>query len=314
MTNDEIINLVKDLTGIATGGLMNAQQLSEFIETTIEMSDFLREVRVESGIATQLDLDTLGINSRVLRGIVEGQRAAGAGVNPAKRSLVPTDMILPMEVGFSYLRKALGGNPSSSSEAGNKVNAAIIRAMQKQLATDSVDLAWNGDKSLVADPFLKLVDGFLVKAAACNTVLKGTFSANDKIKDVLKAMKLKLPSKYKINPADLKFYMNPNTEDQYRDELGEKNTTLGDIMIAKNEPAYYKSILCRPLFAVPENKIMLTIPANLVLGYGQTFSTETQRQVLLQQLDIAMTTSLDANFVIPEAVVLFTKEESQVSV
>ena len=314
MTNEDIIALVKDLVGVSTGGTMNAQQLSEFIETTIEMSDFLQEVRVESGIATSLELDTLGINSRVLRAIVEGQRAVGAGLKSGKRSLVPVDMMLPMEVGFSYLRKALGGTPSSSSESGNKVNAAILRAMQKQLSTDSVDLAWNGNKALIADPFLKLVDGFLVKADACETVLKGSFGANDKIQNVLDSMIVKLPTGYKIKPEDLRFYMNPNTENKYRKELGERNTALGDLLLVKKEPVYYMDVLCRPLFAVPEERIMLTIPGNLAIGYGQTLSTETQRQVMLQQLDIAMTTSLDANFVIPEAVVLFTKETKQVAV
>lgn len=259
MQNAELIELMKTIT-TGTGGQVSPQELNDFIDTMVDSDDFLKEITVETDIVTTLNIDALDADTRGLRGVTEGTDIEDANeIEIPRRSLTPVEVARPFDITMKFLRKNIG-KEGAETKIQNKFMSLFRR--------DVVDLAWNGDKTQVSDPFLKLVDGYIVRAKAdANTnKLANGFTEDDKIRDVLDGIWDTLPDKYKSDVTGLKFYMSHSNYDKYRRELTGKATGLGDML--STQALVSNGVACRPLFAVPPTEIVLCNPQNLNIGFG----------------------------------------------
>jgi len=301
MSNEEIIKLIKAQILTTAGGQLSAKELDAFIDTCVEQSKFLGMARVERDIATTLNLDTLGVSSRIM---VKGTEATEpsadekAGVSIGRRSLTPIEAILPYDISFSFLRSNI---EKEGAEA--KINNVFAR----QFANDTVDLAFNGDTAS-ANGCLKITDGYIKRAKADADAHTDTYVADDKIIDVLLAMLETLPSKWRGNLSELAFLMSPKNELKYRQELATRNTALGDIYLVKNDPIAFQGIKCEPIAQMPDTEIMLTMPINLAVGYGSELRVGKQLQERKRLVEYTLGTFVDANYVVSDQVVLFTQQ------
>ncbi len=307
MTNEEIIAVVKGAITTSTGGLVNPQELQSFIELVVKNSTFLTDIRVETGIQKSLELSTLGIASRVLRKGVEGEAPDSTGVTIGKRTLTPAEVILYTEITYSWLRKAIGGTADLNPDGNNAALEQVNNLIAAQFANDLVDLAWNGKKTTTpANAFVNILDGYLTKAAADDGTHKDTFGDTDKVPDILGEMLDLLPNQYRNRTNELRYFVSPKMESAYRKALGSRNTALGDLMMTKNEPVYYNGILVNPVFAVPDTALMLTMSQNLAVGFGQQMLVEREKDIKKRTVDIVMTSEVDVEYAISDAVVIFT--------
>jgi hypothetical protein len=257
--------------------------------------------RTERDIIKTLNLDVIGVSNRLLRLAVESTAPGTVMAGTiARRSLTPVEVILPYDISMKFLQKNIEGS---------NAEATINRMFAKQFGTDSVDLAFNGDTADVgADKdFLNIIDGYLVKALADGDAHNDNFAAVDPMADVLAAMLKTLPAKWRTDRAGLRYFCSPGNEDKYRDELGVKNTSLGDLMILSNNPVVYKGIQVKPLSCLGDDKIMLTRPDNLAIGYGPDMRVGRFLDERKRLLEYTITTDIDANYVISDQIVLFTK-------
>lgn len=306
MTNEEILALISKALTTSAGGLMNAQQLEEFILTGVNSSDFLSEIRVETNIAKTLDLDTLGVTPRMLRkGVEVTSPTAGDAITPAKRQLIPTEVIAYEAISYSWLRQALGGMPDFNPDAKSKAEEQIQRLLQQQYLADIVDLYFNGDTDSEND-FLKCIDGILVRAAADSGVHKDSFTESSSLHEVMNAMLDELPEPYQQDPDKLRFYVSPKTRRKYRKQESARETIKGDAARYSKMPLYCEDVLVKPVFAIPDDKIILTLPLNNVVGWGTQMMVEREKNILKRQVDLVMASDVDANYVISDAVVVFT--------
>jgi hypothetical protein len=312
MDNKEIeafvTKVMKGMITTGAGGQVNTQQLAAFIETTIDMSGFLKTISNYTDIVNQLDLDTLGIGTGIIRAGVEGINPEELiGITNSKRSLAPIELLVPVAISYEYLRRAIGTNGGAfNPDSVNAVEEAITRAIAKQFATDLVSLFFNGDKTS-QDNFTKSIDGIIVKAAADNNVKKGNYTDADPLVTVFKKMLVDLPKKYRDDKASLRYYVSPDTELAYREYLAKRNTQLGDSILFKNEPVYYNGILIEPNFAMPDNRMILTKPENFAVGYGSTMSIDRDKDILARKVVIVSSCYNDFNYRLSELMVMYSK-------
>jgi len=307
MTNEEIIQLIMKTITTSAGGNMNQQQLDEFILEGVKSSDFLSEIRIETGIQKSLKLDRLGVNPRMLRPGVEATApTAGDNISPAYRELTPKEVIAYESLSYSFLRQALGGAADFNPDVKTKVEEQIQALLQAQYLADIVDLFFNGDTGS-GTAFLTCLDGLLVKAAADSEVHTDNYSANSKLYDVFTAMLNALPEQYQQDPANLRFYVSKKTKRRYKTEESLRETLKGDSLRFASMPVFCEDVLVKDVFAVPDGKIILTLPKNLSVGWGTEMLVERDKDIKKRVVDLVMTSTVDVNHVIGDALVLFTE-------
>jgi len=314
MDNKELIAIVKGIIDTNVGGLVTTKQLDKFITTIVDKSGFLKRGRVERNIATTLQLDRLGIDSRVLRKKVEAVApTTPTGVTREYEVLTPSKVILYSQLSYDWLQKALGGTPNLNPDSANAVENLVYDLLAKQFANDLVDLGFNGDTTQTGDDFLKIMHGWLKKFSLNASCHNDTYAGSDVLTDIFDAMYEAMPTEFKIDSSKLKYLVNPKTATAYRRLLGERNTALGDLMMVKNEPLYYNGILIDPIWAMPEDHIVLSFDENFAIGFGQNMLVERDKDIKAQTIDLVVTADIAYNCVIPEAVVYYTKSYRQLS-
>lgn len=307
MNNEELIKIVKGVIDTNVGGLVSTQQLKQFITTIVDKSAFLKTIRVETDIPVTRDLDTLGIASRVLRKKIENTAPDPTSVTRGVRSLTPHKVILYAQLTYDWLQKAIGGTPDLNPDVANAAEKAVYDLLAIQFGNDLVDLGVNGE-DISADPFLGIMNGYITKAKADGDAHTETYGADDKLADVFDLALTTMPDNFKVDQAKLKYYVSPSNAQKYKKDLATKNTALGDLMMVKNEPIYYSGIEIVSLFAMPSTEVLLTMPENLAIGFGQKMLIERAKDIKAQHIDLVVSADVDYNYVVSDALVLFTQE------
>lgn len=309
MTNAEIIALIKSTFISSIGGTLSTQQLDKFITTLIDKSEFLKRIRLEKGIATTRNLDRLGIESRKTRKKVEGvDPNVDADASYGVTALTPVKLMLKTKVTYDFLQKAIGGSLDMNPEAGNALENLIHDLVTTQFGNDITDGFFNFDTEETGDDFLKTMDGLVKKISANTGVDRDTYASGDALTDVFTDMLDAMPTEHAKDLTKLRFYVNPKLERAYRRAIAERNTALGDLYLIKNEPVYFESVLVDPIWAFPEDKILLSHDANLALGWGQEAMIERDKDIDAQVIKLNISASIDMNVVIPQACVYRAKE------
>lgn len=303
MDPKELLALIaKSQIAVATGGQLTVEQANKFIDLVISLSSFLGKIQSPKMTSSTYQLNTIGLASRILRGATEGQDLTGSTTPTVAPTITPVqlstkEVIIPFDVTFSFLEENIeGGN------AEQMLNNLFAKAFMN----DVLDLAINGDTTS-ADGTLKILDGWLKKAAADASVHTYAIPATPTYKSVFQAMLKLLPLKWKSNPADLCFMVAPDVETQFRDELGSRNTVLGDKYITEFAPSFYQGIAVVPIAAMPgasTPKIMLTKYDNLAVGFGRNMRVGRQVQERKRIIEYTITAKTDAKYVVGDMIVL----------
>jgi len=298
MTNEEIIAILKAAILTTTGGQMSPVELNAFIDSTVEQSDFLTMCRVERDIVKTLNMDIIGVGTRLLITDVEGEAPADLKVvTIPRRALTPVSTVLPYDISFRFLEKNIEREGAE---------ATINALFGLQFGNDIVDLAWNGDTDS-ADTFIKICNGYIDRAKADEDTHKDNFGVNDKLVEVFTAMLKAMPNKFRNRTNELRFFVSPNVELKYRDELGGRNTALGDAAVVSKLPLAAKGIEVKSIFAIPDTEICLTLTPNLAVGFGAEMRVGRQLQERKGIIEFTLRGSVDTNYVISDAMVLFTQ-------
>ncbi|MAT59843.1 MAG: hypothetical protein CMF23_17855 [Ignavibacteriae bacterium] len=318
LTNEQIQELIRKATiSTATGGQLNTEQAKELIDLVVSQNEFLQKIQTVQMTASEYQLSLLDLNSRMLRRAVEGTAPAETfGVNITPRSLNYKETILPFDVTFSFLEENIEGN---------NADAKIQRAFAKQFGNDLLDLAVNGDESLaetITDTtpanglddttglsqndhsFLRQNDGWLKIALGDSSVHDFTIPATPTYKDVFKSMFKLLPNKWRRDIPNLIFLVSPNVEVDYRAELGERVTALGDSMVTERRSAQFNGIDVVPLPFMPDNAILFTHAKNLAVGIGRAMRVGRQVQERKRVIEYTVTAKVDFNYAVSDQIVL----------
>jgi len=257
--NNELIRKAALTTGGVTSGLLNPEQSAKFLKMTFEATPLGALVRKETRRAKSGEIDKIGIASRILRKKTEnnddGYRAKP---NFGAVEYATTAVRLPWEITEETLRENIEGEG---------LEATITDLMTKQLGIDREDLCINGDTATPAGDddydFLYVNDGWVKQLlngghVEDRTAKSGGAMSIDLFYDALRQM----PNKY--NNGTLRWLMSPHRQQEWERYILDKAITVGGIISDKRveNPV---SIPAIPVPALPDDKIILTNPQNLIV-------------------------------------------------
>lgn len=265
-----------------SGGTLNPQQSDKFLDLTFDQSVLLKIVRNERRNTPSGEINKMYIGQPITRGadIFTGTKYTQTFGNALVTDKVPYETkkllsfyIVPTEILEENIER-------------EGFQQTLAEAAAKQLATDLEELAIYGDTTLPppgsgateadwAHYYLRVSnDGFLKQITAANGA--HYYDAQGAVFDKrLASIAWRMvPDKYKnVGKAAYRFLCSPNVEQDWRDQLADRGTALGDSNISGLAPAKPFGIEMVSIPLWPENlgpnqdktKVILTIPQNLIV-------------------------------------------------
>lgn len=305
MTNEEIIAKINSMESIfkaastSSTGTMNAEQASTFIQEVKDESELLSIVDAQQMNAEKKTLYSMGLEKRLLRKGSRGVDPDVVDVDKLERTLDTVETVMAVNVYFEDIEDSIEQGTYEET-----VNSLIVKAF----ANDLADLAINGREATVADDFLSINDGYLEIADTDSGIHATGISSNDTPKDIFNAMLRLMPNKWKTSPADLIYLVSPGRSEDYLDQLGDRATLMGDkSIITKWNPAY-KGITVKAINHMPDERVLLTDPKNLVYGiYKRNIRVGKWVNERKRRIEYTISHRSDAEYKVSDLVVLGTQ-------
>jgi len=296
-SNQELINkadiALSDLA--SNGGMLLPEQADKFIRVLIEQPTILNMCRVVTMNSPQRKINKIGFGSRIMHAATSGTALADADrVKPdlSQITLNTKEVIAEIHLPYDVLEDNIeGGNiavPLQTPAGG--LHDTITQLIAERAALDLEELCLLGDTTLAGtDPYLGLMDGFLKK---CNAhMVDGGAQTISKLqlKNALKA----LPPRYLRDRASLNFFSSVNNETELRDTYASRNTPFGDTTLQGFSPLMIFGSPVQPVPLMPENKILLTNPLNLIFGVQRKVNIEYTKDIRARVFIIVLTCRVD---------------------
>ena len=309
MTNQEIFNLLVDKgvilsTSLEGGGKLKSEQSYAFIDYVFDETGLKGKVRTVKFNAETLQIDKIGVGKRVAAPAEEGSDPKiRRGVQTSKVELKPIELILPFEIGDDFKQLNIEGDNVEdkimqifAKAFANDVEELEIFGDQLGVAVLEGDIIDGGDETrYIKDTYLAKIEGWLRAAdnahildAADEDINPGIFS------DMINAM----PTKFKRNRQNLKFFASPSLEQNYRQKVSARATAAGDAALSttQNLTPYGVELVPLPLFDfLPKvvEHISLTNTDVLSLRYKPISDEIVTRDTLLKTPEDAYVESVD---------------------
>lgn len=304
---------MRDQFGTPSGEVHLTDPERQFIvDTVVDESGLLKEIRRYNMNRSRVEIPRMSLGRRVLQATNAGghpEATIGVQQAPDFETIVLTSSKLTLP--YTITEEFLEDNPEKGS-----AEQKIARLMAIQAANDLEDLAINGDEGS-ADPTLRANDGFiaLANSLGANLVNYGGADAFDryKLEDMLRA----LPTKYRRNVQQLRFYVGPNTWQDYVNSIADRQGAMADQYLAGlvGDPTYGGIPLRMSPFMPEEDgvgnnesTIILTHPDNLIWGVERDMklrkTVEGQSAIQGDQRFYALHIRCDFMIQNPEALVL----------
>jgi hypothetical protein len=279
----------------STGGRLNPEQANKFIDFVLDQSVLLKEgITVRRMTADRADIDKISIGTRVIQKATE-ITAPGTlvGTTPAKRQLTVTEIILPVDVSFSWMEDNI-----------ERENFAdhLTAMMAKTLVNDLEDLAINGDGT--TSGFLAIETGWIQLLKTAADLRFDTGGSTDFRNVVFRQMLATLPAKFKANKKALRFYTSVGNEETYRYQIGQRQTPLGDSTLLNGGVVSYEGVPVIGVPYFPSDVHLLTLPENLVFGIRRLITLGQFRNERKRLHEYTWTCRVDFEYVESQAAVL----------
>jgi hypothetical protein len=292
---------------MAGGGELNPEQSDKFITYLQDLSVMTKDARVVPMKAKKREINKIGIGQRVSVPAVEGQDpAVRRKPTFSKITLDTVEIMTPFEITYDVFEDNI---------VGENLEDEIIRLFATQIAIDHEELYIMGDTAS-ADTYLAQTDGWRKIAKASGHVYdhKGGGVSTDVLGELLNC----LPEKYQRDFADLRYYVSPKFEHNYKRILGQRPTPAGDKFLLSEAPAYYAGIPLTRVPVIPSNLaaniggtnftdlsfVILTPRKNLVVGIHRSMSLERDKNIFSRVRQYAFTSRVDATYEEPDAVAI----------
>ncbi|WP_224749807.1 hypothetical protein [Polycladospora coralii] len=105
-----------------------------------------------------------------------------------------------------------------------------------------------------------------------------------------------VPKKYLRNKTEWKYYVTWEMEDDYRNTLRNRQTSLGDAAQTSAQGLYYKGIALEYVPQMPAGYAMLAPANNLVYGLYRDITIEKDRVPKLRKTDFVNSLRTDCHF------------------
>lgn len=254
------------------GGLLQPAQADRFIQLAIKEPVLLQMLTVTPMRSPKEERDKMRFSSRVLRAGLEGQALPSAAWAKPALSLFTLDAQL-FKAEVRITNEAL----EDQIERG-AFQDTLMREMARAIGRDMEFVVINGDTAS-ADPLLAKLDGILKQATANIVDNGGGTLSKATMRDMLKA----LPDEWATNMSAMRYLTNRQARVDYRDEVADRATGLGDLYLTTSDRTVYQDV---PVLAVPEFPVsggntnaLLMDPANAWLGIHRDIRIQTDQDI-----------------------------------
>lgn len=306
MTNEEILQVLKATFDTSASGIAAHQDPNEFISMMVDQTSVLGSLQTIDGIQTSYGLDSLVFGEPMFIKDTEGSAPGDADIivpTHEQNKLVPVDVVGAVDLTFANVRRNI---------MKGRLNQYLDEQLSIRGGKDSVLIAFNGDTSLSAttrtNKALRVTDGFIKLAKADANVHDVAFNkTTEKASTIFGRMLKKLPKDYADQIDLLGFYVSTDLYLSYAQEIGERQTASGDMVLfgqSKPGPLYYMGIPVYPVYGMSTDDVLLSVRSNLAIGYG--FQMTIGRDVSNRdgKIQITVRMAMDANYVLGDAIVL----------
>ncbi len=275
------------------GGALPPELANTFLRKIMDQVTFFQEIRQVPMSRNEMRIPTIASAGRMLRAArnmyssIEnsddtgldpgnyGQGAPNRSLAKSERAKVTTgiitmktdELIAVMYLTFELLEDVIQGGAISNTD----FQSLVLDIMAEQIALDLEYKVVLGDTTNVGDDLLSLQDG-LLKFATSNIVNQN----NEPINHMLFAEMLKsLPVRFRSRLSRYKFYVNSNVEIDFRAQIAQRQTNLGDAMITGLAPVAVLGVPMVKVGALPADQMILTDPLNIMFGVQRSFRLAT---------------------------------------
>ena len=263
MSNKEILEKATITTNdIAAAGRLNDAQADRFIDFVIDVTGLKDRVRVVRFRNDKLDIDKISVGNRVALAKTEAKDpSVRRRINTSKVTLQPEFVMVPWEVSDDFVLENIEGD---------NIEDTIMRLMSTQFGNDLEELYIQGDKlgavkfenelisggsttDVIVDTYLQLQDGWLKLSGASHIVDHDSQNIGHQI---FSDMIVEMPSKFKRNKRNLKFYISDTTEQLFRNSLASRATALGDSASTSSSNLMPFGLELVPLALLPQTPLI----------------------------------------------------------
>ena len=257
--NQNILQKIEKLTtdDLSDGGLLKPERFAQFFKDVQAETEILERARSVPVTAPSGDLPRLGVGTRVMQGVAEGESATKQTIDQPSVPYQCEKVSIPWEVTWESVNESIGD-----------LEEAVLSAFSRTFATDLEILASVGDEAS-ADSFESINDGWLTLAQAAGVATyhhddagDGTGTAQPVNKDLFAGMRALMPERYKES-QNLVFLGSNAQKEAWQEALTDRNTAAGDAMLIQGqEPTPFGHDWLTPL-GWPDDVFMLTAMKNL---------------------------------------------------
>lgn len=238
MSNEELQAIIEKAVittqALAAGGKLNDAQSKQFIDYVIQETALTELARTVRFTNENLVIDKITVGRRVT---VPAEEAADPGirrgVSTGKVTLTPRELMTPFEVGDGFKEHNIEGDGAEdhvvkmmAARTGNDIEELYINGNTDGPAALESDLRENGSSTqYIKDTFLAQFDGWSKLADSAHTVDAGAAPIGVAI---FGAMLRALPTKFKRNKANLRWYGSPDLWQLFQEKLASRATAMGD--------------------------------------------------------------------------------------
>lgn len=274
-----------DLTN--DGGYLTIDQANRFVRKIVLAPTLIGQVRTINMSRPTMEINKIGFTSRVLQAAKNSSSQNGGPYNVGSRaptSVKPTTSKITLEtvevIGMVQIPYEVLEDNIERAE----LQTTILELMAEKAAVDLEELLIQGDTAS-GDSYLALQNG-VMKRVSSNIVNHGNASVDVSLfGNMLKA----IPERYHRLMDRYRFYMSSVKEIDYRMQVAQRQTQLGDAIISGAAPVSALGVRIEKAGYLPAGNVLLTIPSNIIFGIQRQMSIEWERNIKERTIDIVMT-------------------------
>lgn len=246
----------------AASGLLSPEQSSAFLDAVYVSTPFTQLQRSERRRAMTGTIAKIGIAGRNLR-------KKNAGVDDATL-IKPTFGDVPYSIQRYRVDSEIEEEVFEENIEQEGFEDHWLSTITGQVGRDLEDLHFNGDTTIVADPFLSLNDGWLRQLALSATATRingATINAGAISKDHFFAAYQALPDAYKAQSDQMRWLMSPTVESRWLEYLSNRATAGGDAALLGEGGRRPHGIAIQTIPAIPNDRVLLSATRNFIVVF-----------------------------------------------
>lgn len=307
LTDNQIIQkadlALSDIT--SDGGLLHPTQFEQFVRTLIDQPTILNEARVVRMPSPKYDVNKIKFGSRILQ--YGSQNTAASDTEHSGRYLTqagrskPTTSKVQLDAKEVMAEVRIPYEVLEDNIERDQLGSTILALIAERAALDMEELIIKGDTAS-SDTYLALFEGLLEQATSNVVNAAGSALTPQVLNNVKKAM----PTPFRRNPAEMRYYVNMDDESDYRLGISSRGSNLGDAVLVGNQPLQVFGSLMKPAAMMTAGYAVYTNPANIVFGIHRDVRIEMDRDIRSREIIYVLSARIDMKLEEETAVVKVT--------